>query len=446
MAGKWASTLRALIGMAFMTAAIAAPAHAIQILRDPDIEHALDQLASPLIKAAGLNPSQIEIFVVNDSQPNAFVIDTRHIFIHSGMILKLRRAEELQAVIAHELAHIAHGHIARRSANRRAASGTTKFGLLLALAVGAGSGNAGAATGIALGTANSASRVFLSHTRTEESSADRSALRYMALAGVEPTAMSDVLKYFQGQEALNIGRQDPYVRSHPLSRDRLRAVEAYASTYEVEPRNRASSNYWFLRAKGKLGAFLQHPGHTLRNAGESDDPGIATMRRAIAYHRRPERDRAITEIERLTDLLPEDPFVHELHGQILLESGDNGAAINAYGRAVNLAPDNALILAGYGRALLTLDTNDGNTKALRILEQARMRDARDPRMMRDLAMAYARNGQDGMASLTTAERYAVTGRLRDAKVHASRAAELLPRGSPGWNLAQDMLNAIKSAE
>ena len=66
-------------------------------------------------------------------------------------------------------------------------------------------------------------------------------------------------------------------------------------------------------------------------------------------------------------------------------------------------------------------------------------------MMRDLAVAYARTGNPGMASLATAERYALLGRFEDAGIHAKRAVGLLPRGSAGWNRAQDVLDAAKTA-
>jgi len=67
-------------------------------------------------------------------------------------------------------------------------------------------------------------------------------------------------------------------------------------------------------------------------------------------------------------------------------------------------------------------------------------------MMRDLAVAYAKSGNNGMASLATAERYALQGRLKDAGIHAKRAAGLLPRGSAGWNRAQDVLRAAKTVQ
>ena len=70
----------------------------------------------------------------------------------------------------------------------------------------------------------------MAHTRAEEASADQSALRYMVSAGIDPEAMLEVLDLFRGQEALSVGRQDPYVRSHPLTRDRYRTVQAFLAT------------------------------------------------------------------------------------------------------------------------------------------------------------------------------------------------------------------------
>ncbi len=428
--------------LAFVAAAL--PARAQTLLRDPDIEHALRELARPLITAAGLSPGNIKVLVINDRKLNAFVVDTRHILLHSGLIQKAKTAEELQAVIAHEVAHIANGHITRRMTNLRSASNAAKFGLAMALAVGALSQNAEAAAGVALGSANSARRVFLGHTRAEEASADQSALRYLSARNIDPNAMADVLDYFRGQELLSVGRQDPYVRSHPLSRDRIRAVRGYAAAYASNARPDPTANYWFARARAKLDAFVGNPARSLRKAGK-DGSEIATLTRAIALHRIPKRKEAIAEIDRLIAMRPNDPFYHELRGQILLESGNFESAVNAYGRAVNLAPRDALILAGYGRALLALKTADGNRRALSALEQARSRDGTDPRLLRDLAVAYAKSGNNGMASLATAERYALLGKLETAGVHAKRAVDQLPRGSAGWNRAQDVLNAAKRA-
>jgi predicted Zn-dependent protease len=57
-----------------------------------------------------------------------------------------------------------------------------------------------------------------------------------------------------------------------------------------------------------------------------------------------------------------------------------------------------------------------------------------------LAVAYARSNKPEMASLVTAERFALQGRLKDANIHARRAVSGLPTGSPAWQKAQDILD------
>jgi predicted Zn-dependent protease len=155
------------------------------------------------------------------------VADARHVFIHSGLLMRLDSPDQVQSVLAHEAAHIANGHLTARPAAAASAQSAARMGLLLALAAGAASGEGGAAIGLAAGSASAAQRSLLAHSRAEEASADQSALRYMVSAGIDPGAMLEVLDLFRGQEALSVGRQDPYVRSHPLTRDRYRTVQAF---------------------------------------------------------------------------------------------------------------------------------------------------------------------------------------------------------------------------
>ncbi len=421
--------------LAVLLAVLATASLARTLIRDPDIEYALDELARPVINASGLAASRIDILVIQDDRMNAFIVNDRSVFIHSGLILRLESAAELQAVIAHEVAHIANGHIPRRLGNQRAAARSSFAGVALGLAA-ALAGAPEAAAGLSIGVQSSALRAFLAHTRAEEAAADASSLRYMAEAGIDPNAAVTVLDRFRGQEALSAGRQDPYVRTHPLTRERLRAVQGLAAGLRVADVDQGNADYWFLRAKGKLGAFIRSPRETLRNVGRNDGSDIAVMRRAIAYHRQPDPERARSEIDRLAGMRPSDPFVHELRGQILLESRDFNAAVGAYRRAAELRPRSALILGGYGRALLAAGSHQS---ALDVLIRARAQDGRDPRLLRDLSVAYARAGQTGMASLATAERYALIGRPKDAVLHAKRAAGLLPTGSTGWRRAEDIL-------
>lgn len=433
-----------LIGLVLgLTLIAAAPARAATtLLRDADIEYALRQLAAPVLSAAGLSPQQVRIVLVDDDSLNAFVADTQYIFIHSGLLMRLESAAALQAVIAHEAAHISNGHITRRLGNMRAARGAAGLGMVLAAAAAAAGANSEAAMGFAIGSQSSALRLFLSHTRAEETAADLSSVRFLLRAGIDPRGALEVQKMFRGQEALSAGRQDPYLRTHPLSRDRLRALEGMVAGQKSPPAN-PTAEYWFKRAQGKLTAFKRAPSWTLRRLNDSGSQDIAYMREAVAHHRQSDMKKALGAIDRAIALRPDDPYLLELKGQILLESRQFAAAVQVYQAAANRAPREPLILGGLGRALLAT----GNyPQALKALEAARGRDFSDPRILRDLAVAYAKTGQPGLASVATAERYALSGRMKDAAVHANRALGQLPRGSAPWQRAQDVLLAAERSK
>ncbi len=421
----------------------AAPARALTLLRDPDIEHALSELAAPILKAAGLSPARVGILVIDDPGMNAFIVDADTIFIHSGLILRMQTPAMLQSVIAHEVAHITNGHLMRRPINARNARTAAGIGSALAAAAGIAAGSGEFAVGAAAGIQGAALRSFFAHTRAEENAADSSGMRFMAAAGVDLRGAVEVMEIFRGQEALSVTRQDAYARTHPLSRDRFRRIQQLAEAQGATIGPNPQAEYWFARAKGKLSAFLRSPKWTLTRAGESGHEDIKLMRQAVAYHRQADLKRAVAAIDGAIARRPDDPYLHELRGQILMEGRQIKPAVAAYARATNLAPANALILGSYGRSLLA----DGQVaKAQEFLERSRSRDGRDSRILRDLAVAYAKQGNNGMASVLTAERYAMAGRLKDAKIHAERASALLPRGSAAWQRAQDVLAAAESAE
>lgn len=429
--------------VAVLALALAPSARGLTLLRDPDIEHALGRLAKPVLKAANLNPGGVDILVIDDDSVNAFVVDRHNIFLHFGLIMKMRTADMLQSVIAHEAAHITNGHLIRRPINLGNARTAAGIGAVLGAAAAAVAGSGEAAIGFALGAQTAAIRRFFAHTRSEEFAADQSGVRYLASAGADPQAAVEVLDIFRGQEALPDAYQDPYARTHPLGRDRYRVVKRLADAYGDSLQKKDDSDYWFQRAKAKLSAFKRPPKWTLSRAGETGYEDIKHMREAVAWHLRSNPENAIKSIDMAIALKPEDPYFLELKGQILMESGRFGEAVDAYGQATGLAPRNALILGEYGSALLARGETE---KALEYLMKANERDSRSPKVMRELASAHAKMGNMGMAALATAERYALLGLRKDASIHAKRAVDLLPEGSTGWNRAQDVLYSINLVE
>jgi predicted Zn-dependent protease len=203
--------------------------------------------------------------------------------------------------------------------------------------------------------------------------------------------------------------------------------------------------YWHARMVAKLAGFLESPAETLRRYPEGDASDAAVLGRAIAWHRRPAPAEAEAAVGALLAARPEDAYLHDLDAQFRLEAGDAAGAAAAWRRAVALEPREPLLLGGLGRALLNTGDPDLTREARDALARSAELDRANGPVLRDLALAEARLGNEGAAALATAERFLLEGRLRDAGRNAARAAALMPEGSPGWRKAEDILRITRRA-
>ncbi|MEM9062909.1 MAG: M48 family metalloprotease [Pseudomonadota bacterium] len=441
-------TIRSVLSTLCVCVAVitASPSEARSLIRDAEIERTLQRMSAPIFQAAGLAPSTVNLYIINDRRLNAFVTGGRNIFLHTGLLMDLDTPEEVLGVIAHEAGHIAGGHEARRAINLRNAQGPALIGLLLGIAAGvAGGGDAG--TALAAGSQSVIQRSLLKFNRAEEASADQAGISYLTRAGIDPIGLLRVIERFRGQEVLSVGNLDPYVLTHPLGTERVSLLER-----RVMERRKASypkdenRDYWFARMQAKLKGFLLSPERVLDRLAEVPETEFTLQEKAVALHRVPDPVGAVAAMDRLLAIRPNDAFYLELKGQILLESGRAGQALPYYRRASELVPNEPLIKAGLGRSLLQLRTPAADAEALIVLQDARADDLADASVLRDLATAYERAGDTGMATLATAERYSLVGNVKNAVSLARRAAAILPNGSPGWLRAQDILKLDTSNE
>ena len=423
-------------------------AHALQargFIRDAEIEATLQLIAQPIFVAAGLRPGSVRIVIVNDPSVNAFVNGRRTIFINTGMLTRLKTVPMIQSVIAHEVGHIVAGHSVTRAGGAASANSAMGIGLVIA-ALAASAGGQDAAAALAAGSAQIANRRFLAHTRAEEAAADQASVRFMARAGIDPQGALDVLSLFRGQEILSETRRDPYATTHPQSSQRMNYLEgAVASNRKHAKPTSDQTTYWHRRMVAKFEGYLRNPRTILTRAKSETNTEIATYMKAIAYHRSSKSKDAHAHVDALLKARPKDPFYNELKGQFYLESGQLEPAIQYYRRALSLRPKESLLQAGLGRALLAQETAQGTKEAFDLLQKAKRADPLNPRILQDLAVAHARSGRPAHAALATAERFALVGRVKDAKLQAERALKGLPEGTPAWRQANDIVTVAKRA-
>jgi predicted Zn-dependent protease len=438
--------IRPFVTMLVATALLAQPAAAQSILRDAETEAMFNDIAAPLIVAAGLPAKNVDIVLVGDPEINAFVAGGQVVYINAGLLQAADNANEVQGVIAHELGHLAAGDVLRGSEGAKAATGISILSLLLgAVAIAAGAGEAG--IGILSAGQQAALGKYLAFSRTQESSADQSGRRYLVNAGISGRGMISFFKKLEAQEyRYSLESIDPYAQTHPLSSDRISVLtdSFKADKAWTTPTERALEAR-FQRIKAKLFGFTNNPIATLNKYPLTDQSIPAHYARAYAYHKSAYPQKAVAEADALLSVAPHDPYFEELKGQILLESGKPAEALAVLRDAVQRTNYQPLIAALFGHALIATEDPRNYAEAKQVLRAAISRDNQNPFAWYQLGTIYAHEGDTARAALATAERFNLQGDARQALGSATMAMAGIAKGTPDWLRAQDIALVSKTA-
>jgi len=425
-----------------------ADAQGFEFIRDAEIENTLRQYADPLFAQAGVDPKAVEIHLVKDQSLNAFVAEGLNLFINTGTIIQADDPGQLIGVIAHECGHIAGGHLVRgqEAMSNAMTTGLAAMVLGAAAAIAAGRqdrgayekgtpgaySNSGALLPAVMGAAGEvAYKSYASFSRTIEGSADTAGLQFLDNLHMSARGMLAFMEKLEGQELLVTTRQDPYIRTHPLTTDRIDEIRnhiEHSPWSDVPPPPEFAEPHQRMRAK--LDAFLNPPMSTLYKYKDSDTSIPARYARAIAYYRIPDLDHALPLIDGLIAERPNDPYFHELRGQILYENGRPLEAIPEYKIAVKVLPDNALLHQELGQVEVESDDNSQLADAKEQLNAAIRKEPDDAGSWRLLAVAYGRDGDEAMAAAGMAEYALLVGRYSEATFQAGKALKGLKHGTP----------------
>ena len=389
------------------------------IIRDSEIESYFKEWSEPLLKAANLD-NGVNVILIQNNDVNAFVAGGANVFFYTGLIEKTDGPGELMGVFAHELGHIAGGHLISTRVAFERASYESILGTVIGIGAAVLSGNGGAASAIISGTQNVAQRNFLTHSRVNESAADQAALSYFEAAKYNPEGLGSFLEKLQDQELLPASRQSEYVRTHPLTRNRVAAVirRARKSPY-INAEFPAEWLDQHARMRAKLIGFTS-PGRVAWEYDDRDTSIAAEYARAIAAYREDRIDDALSKVDGLIQKEPKNPYFHELKGQMLVEFSRIEEGLAPYRKAIELKPQEALFRIAYAHALIESGDDGGDDdgrlhEAIKQLERAHKRERRSGRVHRLLATAYGRLGKENLAKIHLAEEAVLQRRLPYAK-------------------------------
>ncbi len=385
-------------------------------------------MVTPIWKAAGLEPSALHVYLIEDKTLNSFVAGGQNEFINTGLIMRAETPNQLLGVLAHETGHIAGGHLTRAQQAMRNAS----IEGIIAMVLGAAAAVAGKSGGALLGAEGVAQRAFAQYSVTQEASADQAALTFLDRSSQSSRGLLQFFQILQSEELLSGVRQDPYLRI-----DHSRFSDTPDSADNVE---------MLKRIKVKLSAFTSPPSSTLAAYPDQDQSVLARYARAIAYYRMPKLDKALPIIDGLIRDYPKDPYFRELKGQMLFENGRIADAVQPYEEAVRLAPVAPLLRISLAQVYIESNDPKVNKRAIAHLNDALRTEDKESNGWHLLATAYGRDDQMGMAALALAEEGLSAGKKKDATQQASRAKALLQKNPVAYNRAEEIQREAEKIE
>ena len=429
-------------GVGFSQVAAAAETY----IRDTEIEADIQTMMTPLWKVAGLDPHAVHVYLVEDNQINSFVAGGQNEFINTGLIMRAKTPNQLIGVLAHETGHVAGGHLTRFQDAARNASieGIIAMVLGAAATVAAKGSGGGAAMLPAEGVAQ---RAFMQYSITQEASADHAAMTFLDASGQSARGLLEFFQILQGEEMLSGVREDPYLRTHPLTSQRVDYVRNHVAHSRFSDVPDTPVNIELLkRIKVKLGAFTSPPSTTLAAYPEKDQSVSARYARAIAYYRIPNLDKALPTIDGLIRDYANDPYFRELKGQMLFENGRIADAMQPYEEAVRLAPGAPLLRISLAQTYIESNDPKMNKRAIAFLNEALRTEDKESQGWHLLATAYGRDNQMGMAALALAKEGLAAGKKKVAQQQALRAKGLLPKNSAEYTQAENIHREAEQIE
>ncbi|EIG56401.1 M48 family metallopeptidase [Bradyrhizobium canariense] len=421
------------------------------VLRDTETEQLLREYTRPILRVAGLEKQNIQMVIVNEGSFNAFVADGRRIFVNYGAILQSETPNQIIGVLAHETGHLAGGHLSKLREQLANAQTQMIIAMLLgagAMAVGStrGSGSAGnnglanAGAAALAGPQEMIRRTLLSYQRQQEENADRAGVKFLTATQQSPKGMYETFKRFTSESLFAARGADPYLQSHPMPAERVASLQEFAS----------ASPYWDKKddpalqlrhdmVRAKISAFMERPETVYRRYPLTNDSLPARYARAISTYLHGDLRSALTQIDALIQVQPNNAYFYEVRGQALLEGGKPAEAIPALRKAVALSNNAPLIEMLLGQALVGSDNKAYTDDAVRILRAAVAREPEAVLGYMQLAMAYGRKGDYAEADLASAQAAYLRGDNKTARELATRAKTRFAVGTPGWVKADDIV-------
>jgi predicted Zn-dependent protease len=381
-------------------------------LDDPEVNDYLNRLGGRLVAYSSEPGQPFEFFAINDNAINAFAIPGGFVGVNTGLIQLAQNESELASVLSHEISHVTQHHYARMISGQRydslAALAT------VAVAILAARNNPQAATTAIVGAQAGTMQRQLNFTREHEKEADRFGIGILEKSGLDTRAMPAFFERMQKATQLLEGDTPSYLRSHPLTTERIADVDGRVQQipFRLVP---DSLDFQLIRARLTANQKIAQEAVAYFDAALGDkrfgNPVAQRYGLVLALLRNSQPQRATQEFAVLHKQAPHNATIETLAGQIKRLDKQDKEVVAFYRNALKSFPQHHALIYDYTEVLLQ---ERRYTEALKLLDEQVALNGNDHKLYALQARAYTALDRHQEAHHVLAYNYILHGDLRGA--------------------------------
>lgn len=366
------------------------------LVEDPMLNRYLQDIGEQLLSGLDYRDRDYHFFIVNNNSVNAFAAPGGYIGVHAGLIRVVKSVDELAAVLAHEIAHVRLQHNMQIMEKAKKANLTALATVLAAIILSTQdieAANAMVYTGMA-----GANQLMVNYTRANEYEADRIGVDILKKSEFDPYAMSDFMQYMLDREAGDEISQIEYLRTHPVSANRLAEIRSRLSDVEQKPKIDRG--------------FIYFRDYLLSKASQSQEPvGESLYSTALNDFSFGRYEKAEQKINELLEKNPYNDWLLYLLGEIYRFQHKSDEALNLYSNALKLYPSDTVMSLRLAETWI----DQGNPeKALKILHKLEVEQPGNTRIYELMIKIYDELSEPDLLLLARANYHWYNGELEQA--------------------------------
>ena len=383
----------------------------MKFVEDPELTQYLSELGNRIARSGDEPRSEFRFYLIANNELNAFAVPGGHIAANTGLIMATTTEAELASVLAHEVAHVTQHHLARMLEGAKSQRLPILGALLAAILLGGG--EAGQAAVVAANA--NALENQLEYSRSFEKEADAIGIQTLVRAGYDPRAMPAFFERLQQWARVYDTGAPEFLRTHPLTTDRIADSKVRADTYQRSP-DPDQSDFHHVRAKIRA-SFASDPKSAAAQfasnleSGDFENEAAERYGHALALSAAGNHGQALEQIDRLIAQHPDSVRYQTAKGNILMDAGRHEQAIEHFDRVQQRRPDHFALGMYHASSLIQVKRF---AEAKRLLKRLLLTNNNDPRVFSLLARAEGEMGNALVAHQNLAEYHYLRSNLSEA--------------------------------